>query len=261
MHPILFKFGKITIYTYGFFVALAFLVAIFVAKYEARRLGESDEKIMDLAFWVLIAAIIGSRFFYVITTPQIFIADPLEIFRLWNGGLVFYGGFIAALITSIVYLKKNHMPLWQTADIFAPALAIGHCIGRIGCLAAGCCYGKACDLPWAVTFEHAHSLAPVGIPLHPTQLYAVLSNLLIFIFLMAFRRHKKFAGQLFLLYVMIYGIARSLVEVLRGDFRGDFVFGILSVSQFIGLSMAIFAGIMLFVLGRRSRRTVSDKHV
>jgi len=261
MHPILFKFWKITIYTYGFFVALAFMVAISVAKYEARRLGENDEKIMDLAFWVLIAAIAGARFFYILMAPETFLRDPLEIFRLWNGGLVFYGGFIVALIASALYLKKNRMPLWRTADIVAPALAIGHAIGRIGCFCAGCCYGKTCDLPWAVIFRDAHSLAPVHIPLHPTQLYAVLANTLIFVFLMLFRRYKSFEGQLFLLYVMIYGITRSLLETLRGDFRGDRIFGILSVSQFIGLSLAVLAAVMLLVLGKHSiKKTHLDRH-
>jgi phosphatidylglycerol:prolipoprotein diacylglycerol transferase len=149
-------------------------------------------------------------------------------------------------------MKMHHMAAGRTADIVAPAIAIGHSIGRIGCFFAGCCYGQTCDLPWAVTFTDAHSLAPTGVPLHPTQLYAVFGNLLIFVFLMMFRPYKRFAGQLFLLYIMLYGLMRALIEVFRGDFRGDFIFGILSVSQFIGLSMALIAAVLLVVLRRRS---------
>ncbi len=260
MHPVLIQFGKFTIYTYGFFVALGFLTAIFVARHEARRVGKNDEKIMDLSFWVVIGAVIGARLLYVLTVPEAFMDNPLEIFKLWNGGLVFYGGFIFATIVAMVYMKKHHMSVLQTADIIAPAIAIGHSIGRVGCFFAGCCYGRACQLPWAVTFTDPDSLAPTGVQLHPTQLYAVLGNLMIFIFLMLFRPYKKFAGQLFLLYIMIYGLTRSLIEVFRDDFRGDFLFGVLSVSQSIGLSLAAGAAVLLVVLSKRSLKKTMDEH-
>lgn len=135
----------------------------------------------------------------------------------------------------------------------APSLAIGHSIGRLGCFFAGCCYGKACDLPWAVTFTNPDSLAPIGVPLHPTQLYSALTNLFIFIFLCFFRGRKKFDGQLFWIYVLLYGVARSILEIFRGDFRGEPVFGILSVSQTIGCIMAVFAVVMLIYLRGRAR--------
>ena len=262
MHPVLIQFGRFTIYTYGLFVALGFLTGIAVARHEARRLGEQEEKIMDLAFWVLIGAIVGARLFYVATVPATYMKHPLEILKVWNGGLVFYGGFIVATIAAFFYMKMHHMAAGRTADIIAPAIAIGHSIGRIGCFFAGCCYGQTCDLPWAVTFTDAHSLAPTGVPLHPAQLYAVFGNLLIFVFLMMFRPYKRFAGQLFLLYIMFYGLMRALIEIFRGDFRGDFIFGILSVSQFIGLSMALIAAVLLVVLLRRrsSSPQKEDEH-
>ncbi|MBN1932034.1 MAG: prolipoprotein diacylglyceryl transferase [Desulfobacterales bacterium] len=254
MYPVLFKLGKLTIYTYGFFVAMGFLVGILIAKMEAKRLEQDPQMIMDLAFYILIAAIIGSRLFYVMTNPKIFLSNPLEILKIWNGGLVFYGGFIAALLTALIYLKKQKIELWKVADIMAPALAAGHFLGRLGCFFAGCCYGKICDLPWAVTFTHPDTLAPVGIPLHPTQLYSALGNLIIFSFLWLFRRRKKFDGQLFWLYVVLYGISRTLIEILRDDFRGYFFYGILSISQLIGITLIIIAIGMLVFLAKRTEK-------
>ncbi len=250
MHPFLLKFGSISIYTYGFFLATGFAAGLLLAKSEAKRLGQDPDKIMDIAFYLLIAAIIGSRLLYVFTNPEIFLANPLDIIKVWKGGLVFYGGFIAAMITGMILLKKWNMDLWTITDIMAPSIAVGQFLGRIGCFAAGCCYGKICDLPWAIVFNNPDSLAPVGIPLHPTQLYHAFSNLIIFLFLWFYRTRKKFAGQLFWLYILLYGITRAFVEVFRGDFRGHVCFGVLSISQVVGLTMAIIAIIVLKTLSK-----------
>ena len=252
MYPVLLRLGRLSIYTYGCFIAIGFIVAIFLAKNEAKRLSEDQKKIMDLSFYALVAAIVGSRLFYVVTTPKTFLSDPLEILRLWKGGLVFYGGFLAALITAFIYLRKNKMPLWKTADIIAPSVAIGQFIGRVGCFFAGCCYGKACNLPWAVTFTHPDTLAPIGIPIHPTQLYHATSNLIIFGFLWSFRRGKRFDGQVFWLYVLLYGVSRSILEIFRDDFRGYPVLGILSISQLLGGAMAIIAIVMIIIFSKRA---------
>lgn len=253
MCPTLLHFGKFTIYTYGFFLALGFLAGIFLAKYEAKRVGEDPDKILDLAFYILIAAIIGSRIFYVATNPKMYISSPLEIFKIWKGGLVFYGGFIAALITAILYTRAKKMPVWKTADILAPSLALGQTLGRMGCFFAGCCYGKACELPWAVTFNRPDTLAPIGIPIHPTQLYSAFTNFFIFTFLLFFRDRKKFQGQLFWSYVFLYGLTRSIIEIFRGDFRGELVFGALSISQATGIAMAVLAVIMFVYLREREK--------
>ncbi|MFH2045557.1 MAG: prolipoprotein diacylglyceryl transferase [Pseudomonadota bacterium] len=253
MHPILLKIGPLSIYTYGFFIALGFLAGIYFAVKEAKRLGENPDMIMDLCFYILVSAIIGSRLFYIATNPRLFLENPVEIFKVWNGGLVFYGGFIAAFITGIIYFKIKKIPVMKTTDILAPSIALAHFFGRIGCFFAGCCYGKYCELPWAVTFNNPDSLAPIGTPLHPTQLYSALNNLIIFLFLLFIRRHKKFNGQVFWIYVLVYGITRSIIEVFRADFRGDFVFGILSVSQVVGILAAIISAIMLLVLGNKAK--------
>jgi phosphatidylglycerol:prolipoprotein diacylglycerol transferase len=252
MHPILFKLGSLTVYTYGFFIAMGFLAGISLAKKEAQRLGESSEKITDLCFYILVSAIIASRLFYVFINAEMFVSNPVEIFKIWNGGLVFYGGFIGAGLTAVYYLKKQEMPLWKTLDILAPSLAIGHFLGRLGCFSAGCCYGKECHLPWAITFSHPESLAPTGVPLHPTQLYSAANNLMIFGVLWFLRRRKKFDGQIFWLYVLIYGMTRSVIEIFRGDFRGEFIFGIISVSQAIGISFALTAAVMLVIFNKKN---------
>jgi len=252
MFPVLLKIGPISIFTYGFFIAVGFLAGIFLATNEAKREGEDHEKIMDLCFYILIAAILGSRLFYVATSPEMFLKNPVEILKIWNGGLVFYGGFIAALVTGVIYLKVKNIPVWKTADIMAPSVAIAHFFGRIGCFFAGCCYGKYCDLPWAVTFNHPDSLAPTGIPLHPTQLYEALGNLAIFLFLFFFRKYKKHDGQLFWLYVLIYGIMRSFIEIFRADFRGEFLYGVLSISQVVGGLMVVVSLTMLFIFRKRA---------
>ncbi len=254
MHPVLLKIGSLSVYTYGFFIAVGFLVGFTVAKKEGERLGEDPNKIMDLCFYLLLAAIVTSRLFYVATTPEVFLADPLEIFRIWKGGLVFYGAFIGAMVTIVIYLRKEKMPLGKTLDILAPSLAVGHFFGRLGCLSAGCCYGRPCDIPWAITFSHPESLAPIGMPLHPTQIYSALNNLTIFALLWFLRRRKKFDGQLFWIYVAVYGVTRSVIELFRGDFRGGTVFGVLSISQTIGITFAIIAVIMLVVFARKAAK-------
>lgn len=260
MYPVLIRFGEggPTIYTYGFFIALGFLAGMAVGRKESERIGIDPGKFMDLAFYILIAAIISSRIFYIFTTPKTFLEDPLEIFRIWNGGLVFYGGFIGAAIAGIVYLRMHKLPVWQTADVIAPAVAIGHMFGRIGCFFAGCCYGRVCDLPWAVTFTHEHTLAPDGIPLHPTQLYSAISNFLIFCLVWSFRKKKAYNGQVFWVYVFIYGIARSFIEFFRGDPRGGDLLGFLSISQTIGITMSLTAVVMMAILMRRTELAVNS---
>ncbi len=252
MHPILFNFGKLTIYTYGFMLAVGFSVGILYARYEVNKAGEDMEKIMDLIFYVIIAGIVGARLFYVATNLQTFLADPIEVFRIWNGGLVFYGGFIVALITALSFIKMKKMDMWKLSDIAGPTMALGHSISRIGCFFAGCCYGQRCDLPWAVTFNHPKSLAPLHISIHPTQIYSSINLFFIFCILLLLRPYKKFDGQIFWTYILLYGLSRSVIELFRGDPRGDFVMNIFSVSQTIGMGMSCIAISMLIFLGKRA---------
>jgi len=255
MYPVLFHIGPFALHTYGVFIAMAFLSAIALALREARRVGEDPNKILDLCFYLLVSAIVGSRLLYVLVNWSTFKDDPLEIIRIWHGGLIFYGGFIAALITGLWYVKRKGLPLLKSVDILAPSVAFGQFVGRIGCFFAGCCYGKTCDLPWAVTFTNLESLAPKGVPLHPSQLYSSLNALLIFFVLVALRRIKGFEGQIFFTYVFLYGVTRSVLEHFRGDDRGMFFGGMVSTSQLIGLIMAVIAIVIMIVLRRRNGPT------
>jgi len=253
MFPILIQFNGFAIHTYGVFVALGVLSGIFFARYEARRLGLDADRVLDLCFYIIVAAIVGSRLFYVATHLDYFMAKPFEIFMIWNGGLVFYGGFIGAALVVLIYLWIYRLPLGKTADIAGLALPLGHFFGRIGCFFAGCCYGKACALPWAITFTHPKSLAPLNVALHPTQLYHSFTNLLIFLALFFLRRRKRFDGQIFWLYILFYGVARSVIEVFRGDYRGVTVFDMFSISQIFGIGSAVVAMLMLIILFIQSR--------
>jgi phosphatidylglycerol:prolipoprotein diacylglycerol transferase len=253
MHPVLFHVGPFALHTYGVFVAMAFLSAIGLALKEARRVGEDADQILDLCFYILIAAIAGSRILYVMIEWPTFVNDPVEIVRIWHGGLIFYGGFFGAVMTALLYVRKKGLPVWKTADIIAPSIAFGQFVGRLGCFSAGCCYGKPSSLAWAVTFTHSESLAPIGIALHPTQLYSSLNGLVIFGLLTGLKRVKRFQGQIFWTYVLLYSVTRSIIEFFRGDDRGILLGGMVSISQFIGVITAAIAVAMIVVLTRRKQ--------
>jgi phosphatidylglycerol---prolipoprotein diacylglyceryl transferase len=248
VHPVLFSIGRLTIYSYGFMIAVGMMAGLFLARRQAAREGIDQDKIIDIAFYILVAALIGARLLFVLMNLGEYAAHPLDILKIWQGGLVFYGGLLPAVAIAIWYIKRLGLPLWQMADIFAPSLALGHAFGRIGCFLAGCCYGEACGLPWAVTFTDPRSLAPQGIPLHPTQLYSVLGLLLLFAFLLFLRKKKTFQGELFWTYLLCYTVGRFFLEFLRGDDRGSVLGGILSTTQAISIPLAGISVAMLLYL-------------
>lgn len=257
MHPVLFKipiFGGLQLHTYGLMVALGFLAGITWVGRESKRVGMPSSKLMDLAFYIIVSAIVGSRLFYVfLDHPEEFLAHPLDIFKVWEGGLVFYGGLVAAVVTSAWYMFKHQLNFWKVSDIFMPGVAIGHAIGRLGCFAAGCCYGRPAPHPawWTVIFpSEGEGLAPGGIPLFPTQLMESFAELTIFLVLVYFSRKKKFDGQIMLMYLIIYSIIRIILETFRGDLVRGFVFGGVSTSQFVSF---IIITISLIFWGIRSR--------
>ncbi len=248
MHPVLFQYGRVTIYTYGVFVALGFLAALWLAGREARSRGLDPKAIQDLGLVILVAALVGARLFFVLVEWEYFIQNPLKVFQIWKGGLVFYGGFVAAALAAAWYVRAHRLPVWTTGDVIAPALALGQAIGRIGCFFAGCCYGAACSLPWAVTFTDPRGLAPLGVPLHPAQLYSALGNLAIFgVLYFVARPRLKGDGRLFGLYLVLYPVFRFAVEFLRDDPRGGL--GPLSTSQVLGIPLLAFG--LWILLARR----------
>jgi len=241
MHPVLVRFGPLTIHTYGVLVAAGFLLGLALAVKQAKKEGIPQERIIDIGFYVLLAAIVGSRLFFVAVNAGHYLKHPLDIFKIWEGGLVFYGGLILALPSALWYIRKHHLDGWRITDIFAPSIAIGHAVGRIGCFAAGCCHGRLCELPWAVTFHDPESLATTGIPLHPTQLYESAGEFLNFLILITLRRYQSFKGQLFWTYIFLYSVLRFVVEFFRGDEARGYLFGGISVSQGISVIMGIIA--------------------
>ncbi|MCX8042658.1 MAG: prolipoprotein diacylglyceryl transferase [Desulfobacterota bacterium] len=239
MHPILLEFAGISIKTYGFFIAIGFLAAIAIAVKEARRIGYDPQLVLDMAFYMILGAIIGSRLFYVFTHLSAYRDNPLDMLKIWEGGLTFFGGFILAAVACVWMAKKHGCRLWQTFDLFAPSLAVGVFFGRIGCFFAGCCYGRECTLPWAVTFTNPHSLAPLHVPLHPTQLYAAAGAALTFLVLLILKKRKSFEGQLALAWMFCYCVFRLIEELFRGDMRGDLLFNRYPASQVFAVVMLV----------------------
>jgi phosphatidylglycerol:prolipoprotein diacylglycerol transferase len=255
VYPILFRLGSLTIYAYGFFVAIGFLLGFFIAVRRGREEGIPFERIVDLLFCIVLSALLGSRLLFVLTDLDYYRDHPLQIFRVWEGGLVFYGGLILAIVVSIGYLRWNRLPVWKFGDISAISIALGLFFGRIGCFFAGCCYGKETSLPWGMTFTDPNSLAHLNINLHPTQVYEAIASLALFLFLDWKRKKKAFEGQIFWLFLLLYSVIRFLIEFWRDDPRG-FLFGeALSTSQGIGIFLAIASLFMLFYLKREQRRS------
>ncbi|MDW7710881.1 MAG: prolipoprotein diacylglyceryl transferase [Deferrisomatales bacterium] len=250
MYPILFQHGRLTLFTYGLLLAAGFLAALWLVGREARRRGLDPRQLQDLGVLVIVGAIVGSRLLYVLLEWEHFLRHPLEILALWKGGLVFYGGFGGAVLAALWYVRRKRLPLWTTADVVAPAVALGQTFGRLGCFFAGCCYGAPCALPWAVTFTDPRGLAPLGVALHPTQLYSTGANFAIFAVLYwVARPRQRFEGQLLGLYLVLEPTARFLVELVRGDPRGTL--GPLSTSQALGI-LLFSVGLWVLARGRRA---------
>ena len=247
MYPILLKIGPINIYTYGSLLCLAFLAALWVAGREAQRVGLSPGRIWDLGFYILVAAIVGARALEVFLNLHRYAEKPLDIFKLWDGGLAFQGGLILAFLTALAYIRRHGLPVWGTLDSLALGIPLGQSIGRIGCFMAGCCYGRTTDLPWGVTFTHPQTLAPLGVKVHPTQLYESLLILGVFAVLYHLRTRKRFEGQLLGTYFLLAGLVRFGVEFFRGDPRGPALVAGMPVTQVTALVTALVGAVLLIM--------------
>lgn len=263
MLPKLFDLGPLPIHTYGVLLATALLVAIAVTAYLAESDGVPRKYAWDLGFVIIISSIIGAKLLLVITSLDYYLANPGRLFSIefLQAAGVYYGGLLGAIVGAFLFLKKHkEISFWRMADIAAPAIPLGQAIGRVGCFAAGCDYGSPTSLPWAVTFtsEYAHREigVPVNVPLHPYQLYESAASLLLFLFLFwFFKKKRRFSGQVFCLYLILYGIIRFGLEFFRGDIDRGFLFeGLLSTSQFISLLLVPTALFAYFVLKRRSEK-------
>ena len=256
MHPIALKLGPLPIHWYGVMVAVAFLLGLWTASRRGLRDKIPPEAIVDLGPWAIVGTILGARTLYVISYWQeSFAGKPwTEIFAIWNGGLVFYGGLIGASLACMIFTRIRKLPLWRLADALAPSLALGYVFGRIGCFLNGCCYGRECHLPWAVTFPKDNPLSPPTYPVHPTQLYEALLNLCLYGFLAWLYRRKKFDGQIFGVYLVCYAFLRSFVEMFRGDYpeRQHYLGGWATPAHLVSIGI-LAAGLLLLAVQSRVR--------
>jgi len=249
----LLELGPLTVYTYGLLLAAAYLFGLKLALTRAAARGLDAAKVLDLGIYIIISALVGAKLLLLITDYRTFSANPAELLTLVRSGGVFYGGLILAVSVALWYIRRAGLPLWTTCDVFAPGIALGHVIGRFGCLFAGCCYGKPTSMPWGITFTDPFAAAnvgtPLGVPLHPTQLYEAGAEFIILMVLLATeRRGRPFPGRTFWLYMLLYAASRFAIEFYRGDPRGSV--GIFSTSQFISVVLAPLAVVMLVYLAR-----------
>ena len=253
MYPLLIRTPWLDIHTYGVLVAAGFLIGLAVAAHNAKREGLHPEHISDLGIWLIVAGMAGGKLFHVVFFWNDFLSGwRAEGIRSLREGFVFYGGFIGASLAAIVYTRIKRLPLWKVADACAPGVALGHAFGRVGCFFNGCCYGKACSLPWAVKFPPPHLMA--GIPVHPTEIYEALGDVAIFLGLTAYYRRKRFDGQIWWLYVLGYGILRFAIEFFRGDYA-TYYLGVFTLGHAIAAVMIIVALIALARQIGMSKRT------
>ena len=237
MHPILFEIGPLTIHTYGAVVALAFLTGFLLLSAEARRKNFYPDKILDIELVILVFGMIGARILHVLVNFDFYARNPLDILMIWRGGVAFYGGLIMAIAASWIFILKNRMPFLKTADFIIPYIALGHAIGRIGCFLNGCCFGKPAAAMWpGVVFPND------GVFRHPTQIYASCALLFIFVILKIAGEKPHADGSVFVLYLVLFGVQRFLIDFLRGD-NPTYALGF-TVSQFISIGLFVTAGVL-----------------
>ncbi len=264
MRPWLFHAGDIGVPSYWAMLMIGMSAAVYFSFREARRDGLDPNPLLDVSLVAIVLGIIGARLMHVLVEEDPlrdgqlilfhYLDHPADIFKLWNG-LAFYGGLLLALPVVLWMLKRKKMPMAKVADIFGLSLLLGLGFGRIGCFLAGCCHGVPTNLPLGVTFTDPACLArPLGVPLHPTQLYSSGFAFLLFGLLwLQKRRWRRFDGQVFLSFLLLYSAGRFLIEFVRGDNRGEFFNGALSSSQLIALPLVVLSLVLLVWLARRAR--------
>lgn len=253
--------GPFSLHMYGVLLVSALLAALWLAGRLARKEGLDPQKVQDLGIASIIAGLVGAKVLLVVVDFDQYRASPRALLDVLQSGGVFYGGLLGALPVAWWFIRRHGLPVFNTLDILAPAVALGQSVGRLGCFAAGCCYGAPSTLPWSVIFhsEDAHALVgvPLGVPLHPSQLYESLGTLLLMFFLLALLKRRTFHGQVTAAYLLIYAVLRFTLEFFRGDVaRGTVFGGALSTSQFIAIIVVFLTLAALPVLARRKPEAV-----
>jgi len=262
MFPILVKIGPLTIHTYGFTMAVGVAFGLWFIYAQAKKAGLDANRIMDAAFYTIIVSLIGAKLILFLSNISYYFSYPKELFSLARSGGVFQGGLTFGVIYALWYFRRKKIPTWQTADLIAPALALGHGFGRIGCFSAGCCYGSECALPWAAVFKNEYAADLTGVrlhtSLHPVQLYEAILNFLNFGILYLILKKKTFDGQVFAFYIINYSVIRFFTEYFRGDhsdkiyfIRGAAPLSSLSYPQLFCVLGLIVGTVLAVVLKRR----------
>lgn len=266
MKPTLFHLGPLPIHGFGLMVGLGFLFGLMAATRRAKAVGIAPEAIHDLVFpWILLGGLFGARLLYVLTYWERDFAGGsiFQIFELWRGGLVFYGGLVGAILMAMFRIHQKRLPLWKVADCMAPGIALGHVFGRLGCFLNGCCYGHASDAPWAIRFPSGTIQSGDGTLLnhavHPTQIYEAMLNLGLFGFLMWWHGRRRFDGQVFGIYLVAYAVIRGFTELYRGDYSriSNPANGVLTPGQWAGLVILATGIALLFWLRSRPQGAIS----
>jgi phosphatidylglycerol---prolipoprotein diacylglyceryl transferase len=256
MHPILIQLGRIQIRSYGFMLAVSFLLGIWLAGRRARRYGVDPQKILDLSVVIILAAVVGSRLLYVLFHLDQY-SNPLDMFALWQGGATFYGGFLLAMAASYWWVQRHNLSFLTVADVIAPSMALGLVFTRVGCLLSGCCFGKPTDGPLGLVFPPdspaGNAAAAIAaergvdhVALHPTQIYSSFKGLVIFLVLMIAQRHLTRRGALFGLFLVLYGIGRFTIDFFRFYEDNARILAGLTFNQVISVVL-ILAGAFLLV--------------
>ena len=252
MHPVLFEIGSITIYSYGLMIALGAIAGVaYMAIRGKKELGITFDQANSLFLFIFIAAFVGGKVFLFFEDPSLYMREPRRL--LTGQGFVFYGSFLFAVPTMFWFFRRHKIPPYQMLDIMAVTTCLVHMFGRIGCFMAGCCYGKVTSSIAGVVFtDPACQAEPKNTALYPTQLYEASYIFLVMVFLLVIRDKKQFQGQLFLLYLLLYGMGRFVLEYFRGDLaRGFIIQDVLSHSQFIAL---VIMGLVMLLYSRWSKR-------
>ncbi|MFT6866975.1 MAG: phosphatidylglycerol:prolipoprotein diacylglycerol transferase [Cyclobacteriaceae bacterium] len=250
MHPELFTIGSLTIHTYGFMIMLGAIMGYFyMSTVSAKELGIPSDKIQNLAIIIIVSAFVGGKLFFYFEKPGYYFSSWDLMANNFRTGFVFYGSLLFAIPAIVWYFRKEKFPLWPMLDRIAITGAIIHVFGRMGCFFAGCCYGVPTDSFLGITFSNPESQAkPLHTALHPTQLYEASMILGILVILYMMKRHKRLEGRLIFVYVTLYAVGRSIIEIFRGDLaRGFIIEGVLSHSQFISILVVATAAIAYFV--------------
>lgn len=253
--------GPFSLHTYGLLLVAALLAALWLAGRLARKERLDPQKVQDLGIASIIAGLVGAKLLLVIVDFDQYRQSPRALLDVLQSGGVFYGGLLGGIPVAWWYIRKHALPLFPTLDVLAPAVALGQAVGRLGCFFAGCCYGSSSTAPWAVIFhdEGAHALVgvPLGIPLHPSQLYESLGAFILLFGLLAVLRNRRFQGQVFAIYLLSYAVLRFTLEFWRGDVaRGTVFGGALSTSQFIAIVVVFLTLAVLPLIAKRKPETL-----